>query len=131
MKVTMLEPRTAALDGVNFVELEKGETYEVPDFLAESYLKRDLAKQAKADADVADAKPADEPEATAGHAPGEPGGEANVAPAEDPLEGLNAKQAVEKVNGMSVEELDAIPEAENRKTVLEAVEQRRAELAAA
>lgn len=63
MKVKMLEDREAALDGVNFSRLEAGETYEVPDFLAESYLERGIAKAAAADAAIASAEPVPDPDA--------------------------------------------------------------------
>ncbi len=63
MKVTMLEAREAALDGVRFVSLEKGETYDAPEFLGESYVARGIAKKASADAELALAEPVPDPEA--------------------------------------------------------------------
>ncbi len=63
MKVTMLEAREAALDGVHFVELEAGGVYDVPEFLAESYFGRGIAEKADADAALDAAEPVADPDA--------------------------------------------------------------------
>ena len=51
------------------------------------------------------------------------------APAADPIEGMNAKNAAKAIAEFTPEQLDAIPADEKRKGVLDAVAARRAELA--
>lgn len=46
MLVKMRETRQAAPDGIHVVTLEAGETYDLPDSLANSYLDRKLAAAA-------------------------------------------------------------------------------------
>jgi hypothetical protein len=49
MLMKMKQDRRAALDGVNVSPLAAGETYDLPDALAQSYLERGLAAEAKAE----------------------------------------------------------------------------------
>lgn len=95
MKVTMLEAREAALDGVNFVELEKGEIYDVPEFLADSYVERGIAEKASEDAPVAIADAVPDPEAPS--APEDENGKSSAGDAQPPAD-----------EGPSLEELEAL-----------------------
>ena len=64
MRVTMKESRRSAPDGVNVVFLDAGESYELPDELAASYLERGIAAAESAKVEVVEeSKPAeDEPD---------------------------------------------------------------------
>lgn len=81
MKVTMLQEREAALDGVNFVQLEEGETYDIPEFLADSYVQRGIAEPAGDSAPVAAAEPVADPDAPPAEAEA-PNTSDDAAPAE-------------------------------------------------
>jgi hypothetical protein len=65
MKVTMIEDRTSAPDGLNVVLLRAGETYDLPEELALSYIQRGRATASESPdeptADPAVEDKADEP----------------------------------------------------------------------
>lgn len=140
--VKMLETKLGSNDGIHVLELEKGKVYDLSERLAQRYLDRDVAESAAKDAAAETpslATPA--PPGAASGSAHDPSGNADpdggldasggiaVDTIVDPLEGLNAKQAAAAIAKLGAEQLDAIPESEDRKTVLEAIEKRRAELA--
>lgn len=114
MNVKMLADFETYPDGVTRTRLKKGDIIQLRDGLAERLVARGLCEPTD---------PAIEPDT------GDAGG-APAAAADDPIAGMNAKDAAKAVAEFTVEQLDAIPADESRKGVLEAVEARRAELAA-
>ena len=123
MHVTMLETRTAYPDGVTRTLLREGEAYELNDSLAQRFVDGGIARPANGR--PAKPKPAPDTTGDAGDANASDGA---VEPV-NPLEGLNAKDAAAKVGELSLDELDLIPDTEERKGVVAAIEARRAELA--
>jgi hypothetical protein len=110
MKLKMLKAREAALDGVNFVQLEEGGTYEVPDFLAESYLERGIGEEASAKAELDVAEPvADEsaPSASEEEQPAEATAEEGESGEGEPSGEEPAGASPEKPQATPLEELVA------------------------
>ena len=121
MRVRMLTARRAYPHGT-LVQLHPGDIVELPDELAESWVERGRADATDDPITVTPPSSAVVDE-TEDETP-----EPVAQPAGDPLDGLNAKQAVAAIADFTTEQLDAIPAEEDRKTVLDAAAARRAEL---
>lgn len=118
--VTMLQDHQCCPDGFTLTLLEKNEAYKLPTPFAERLVDRGLAKTGGTVSAAPKATTEDKtPAGDSGDAP---------VPADDPIAGLNAKQAIAAIAELTVEQLDAISGEEDRKSVLEAIEARRAEL---
>lgn len=117
MHVTMLESRSVSPDGATIVFVDAGQTIELTDGLAQRLIDRGVAAKA---ADVPAAPPTEPKEA-------EP--DVPVAVVDDPIAGLNAKDAVAAIATLTLEQLDGIPD-DPRKSVNDAIAARLTELEA-
>lgn len=162
MNVTMLKQKACYPDGITAVVLEDGETYDLPERLATSFIENGIAEPATKLAGVK--VPSTPARSSAPPTPDDPDLAAKVAaiaelsfeqldelaqethpdeitaaiaarrseletpPAENPIDGMNAKNAAAAIAGLTLEQLDAIPD-DTRKGVNDAIATRREELA--